>query len=338
MNELDVLKRFRENVPEPSTDAWLRARAAIEAARAERYQPPAHPTVPHRRYPRRQRRVAVVGLGIAVAVATVGVTLALATQGPSAPVGHPDSGGRAIARPDAAAIRAHLVDVLSGKQDTIFHTQSSTKIPGQPTSTAEEWDYPWNGQPGQTVRQAGSGSVGGTLQNKWSLAFTVPVGGPPTNINAPGPGAACNVSGQRIDVDITNQTWQPSEQSCVALSPGLDTVAFVDTRTGQLISNITTLVADRLLQVVGYPTVDGQPTIELRSDMHGALAFNLWVNAGTYLPVQSVTTEPTGDPNPGKTSTTVDQYSFLSPTPANLAYLHVAVPTGFRKITSPGKG
>ena len=40
MNELDVLKRFRDDVPEPSTDAWLRARAAIEAARAETSEPP----------------------------------------------------------------------------------------------------------------------------------------------------------------------------------------------------------------------------------------------------------------------------------------------------------
>lgn len=35
MNELDVLKRFREDVPDPSTDAWLRARAAIEAVRGD---------------------------------------------------------------------------------------------------------------------------------------------------------------------------------------------------------------------------------------------------------------------------------------------------------------
>jgi hypothetical protein len=65
---------------------------------------------------------------------------------------------------------------------------------------------------------------------------------------------------ERIDVDYTNQTWQPLEQSCVALSPGLHTVAFVDPATGQLISNIKTLVAEGLLEIVGYPTLDGQPT------------------------------------------------------------------------------
>jgi hypothetical protein len=51
-----------------------------------------------------------------------------------------------------------------------------------------------------------------------------------------------------------------------------------------------------------------------------------------------VTTGPTGDANSGKTFTTVDQYSFLSPTQANLANLRVTVPPGFREIVSPEKG
>jgi hypothetical protein len=34
-DEIDVLRRFREEIPGPSGDAWLRARAAVAAARAE---------------------------------------------------------------------------------------------------------------------------------------------------------------------------------------------------------------------------------------------------------------------------------------------------------------
>jgi hypothetical protein len=33
--EIELLRRFRDEVPGPSTDAWLRARAAVAAARAE---------------------------------------------------------------------------------------------------------------------------------------------------------------------------------------------------------------------------------------------------------------------------------------------------------------
>jgi hypothetical protein len=340
MNELDVLKRFRDDVPEPSTDAWLRARAAIEAARAETSEVPTQ-LAPRRHYSRRyRRRVAVVTLGIAVTVASVAVGLALEKKDPRTLVAPSASSGRTSGlRPRAAVIRARLVDALSGETDAIFYTQSSTEVPGQPTSNGEEWDYPWNGQPGQVVRQAGSDSVGGTVENTWSLTFTVPASGASNNsASTASLGAACNVAGQRIDVDFTNRTWQPSEQSCVALTPGLDTLGFVDPATGHLISNVKTLVADGLLQVAGYPTLDDQPTVELKTDTHGATTLDLWVNASTYLPVESVTTSPTGDPNPGKTSTTVDQYSFLSPTQPNLTNLQVTIPPGFREIVSASGG
>jgi hypothetical protein len=340
MNELDLIKRFRADVPEPSTDAWLRARAAIAAARAETFESPAQVAPVRRGSPRHRRRLAVLALGITVVIATVGVTLALTKHGPNAPVARSDSSSRTTVRSRAGAIRARVVDALGGETGTILYTQSSMQVAGQPTSNGESWDYPWNGLPGQIVRQAGSGSVGGAVQNKWSLTFTVPSGGATSN-SAPTtpPGATCNVSGQRIDVDFTDQTWQTSEQSCVALTPGLDApAAFVDPMTHQLISNIKTLVADGLVHVVGYPNLNGEQTVELNSNTPGVTTLDLWVSARTYLPLQSVTTGPTGDPNPGKTWTEVDQYSFLSPTQANLANLQVTVPPGFREIVNAPKG
>lgn len=36
MNEIEWLQRFRDDVPEPSTDAWVRARAALTAVKHER--------------------------------------------------------------------------------------------------------------------------------------------------------------------------------------------------------------------------------------------------------------------------------------------------------------
>lgn len=91
------------------------------------------------------------------------------------------------------------------------------------------------------------------------------------------------------------------------------------------------MIADGLLREVGHQTVNGQPAIEFRSVTHGILTLALWVNASTYLPLRAVTTGPTGDPNPGKTWTEVDQYTFLSPTPANLAHLRITIPPGFSK-------
>jgi hypothetical protein len=51
----------------------------------------------------------------------------------------------------------------------------------------------------------------------------------------------------------------------------------------------------------------------------GPTRLDLWVSADTYLPVQSVTTAPTGAAR--NTGTTVSQYSFLSPSQSNLANL-----------------
>jgi hypothetical protein len=78
--------------------------------------------------------------------------------------------------------------------------------------------------------------------------------------------------------------------------------------------------------------------VELKTHTLGASTLDLWVNATSYLPVQSVTTRLTGDPDPGKTSTTVDQYSFLNPTQRNLAKLQVTAPPGFKEIVSSEKG
>jgi hypothetical protein len=203
--------------------------------------------------------------------------------------------------------------------------------------SGEEWDYPWNGKPGQVVRQANSYVLGGTLQGKSSLAFRVPA----TSRSTEASGLACNVAAQRIDVDFTNQTWHTSQQSCVALTPGAETSEFSDPKTHQPISDIRTIVADGLLDLVGYSTVDGQPTVELTSGAQGATSFDLWVNASTYLPVQLMatgSTSPVGDPNPGKTWTTFDHFSFLSPTQSNLANLQVTVPPGFKETASPEGG
>lgn len=335
MNELDVLKRFREDVPDPSTDAWLRARAAIEAVR-ETSEQPTQVESPHRGGSRSRRRLAVVSIVVAVAAATIGIALVLTEPSARGP-GAPSSRNQASVRPPAAVVH-RVVDALSVNTHTILYTQSFSVTPGLPDTENEEWDYPWNGPPGQVVREAGSASVGGIVQRKWGLTFTVPDGGTGNSGTSTAPlGDACGVTGKRIDVNFTNRTSITSPQSCVNLSPGLNTgVAFDDPKTGQPVSNIKTVVADGFLHVVGYPTVDGQPTVELKSATLGVRVIStlaLWVNANTYLPLQSVDTSEGTGPDNG-TTTTVNHYSFMSPTQENLANLSVTAPPGFTESAS----
>ena len=333
MNELDVLKRFRDDVPEPSTDAWLRARAAIATVSDEVADPPKreHSLPSRSRHPRRV--VAVLGACLAAALVAAGVLWIDRAPNTRVAISHSKSPS-AGQHPGPAVIRARVVDALSGGSDTILYTRSSIDVPGQPTRTNQEWDYPWGGQPGQTVRETGSSSVGADLQSEWSLSFTIP---PAAATTGPDSGVACNVSAQRIDVSFTDQTWQSSQQSCVASTPGLNTtLGFVDPKTHQDTSNIKTLVAQGLLQVAGYPTLSGEPTIELKSNTQGVSTLDLWVSASTYLPVQSVTTGPS--PTAGQAATQVDQYTFLSPKQTNRANLQVTIPTGFREVVTSEKG
>lgn len=335
MNELDLLERFRTDVPEPSTDAWLRARAAIAAAQEEESTESAQSST--RKGSR--RRVAVAAVGVAFAVAAIVVALLFTAPPARPPATRPTHGSGVSASPTAGVVRARVVDALTADSDTILYTQSSTTVPGQATLNNEEWDYPWNGQPGQAVREAGSASVDGTVQSGWSLSFTVPPTGSTGSTTSSVPlGTACGVSAQRLDVNYTNRTWQSSDQSCVNLTPGLNAPgAFIDARTGQVVSNIKTLLEDgSLLQVVGLQSADGNRTFELQATTPGPTTLELWVNADTYLPVQSVTTGPAGAP--GNTGTTVSQYSFLDPNQSNLANLTLTVPPGFTQTFSSQKG
>lgn len=69
MNELDLLERFRDDVPEASTDAWLRAQAAIAAAQDEESTGPEPSSI--RKGSRRRATVAVAGVVFAVAAIVV---------------------------------------------------------------------------------------------------------------------------------------------------------------------------------------------------------------------------------------------------------------------------
>jgi hypothetical protein len=89
---------------------------------------------------------------------------------------------------------------------------------------------------------------------------------------------------------------------------------------------------------VGHYTVDGNAIFDGQASLklvsmststgpHPATQLNtLWVNAATYLPIQSTS-------NGHLTERTI--FSWLPRTPSNAAVLNVMVPTGFRQIAPP---
>src|SRR5258708_6072411 len=102
--------------------------------------------------------------------------------------------------------------------------------------------------------------------------------------------------------------------------------------------------------VAGTMRLQGRPAIELtwsrRFGPNIVMTTRLWVDARTYLPLQSVTTRWIGHPHlqvngkrvaPGRRlalSTDTTQYHILPATPANLALLPPPTPSGFTR-TAP---
>jgi hypothetical protein len=198
MNEIDLLKAFRDDMPEPTTDAWVRARAAIAAAGAE-----SGGTGTGRTRIRWLRPLYVVTLALVAAVAAA--SGALLSQRPSSA----DAGA-------LDAVRAMVADAIRGGADNIVLTQSRTVLSNGTVYTGVSWDYPWTGEPGSTVSQTGLELEGGSPIRGWALWFTVPQS---SRLSA---GSDCQLTPHGTTVDYTYHTWQAAPPPCVMLPPGLD--------------------------------------------------------------------------------------------------------------------
>jgi hypothetical protein len=86
-------------------------------------------------------------------------------------------------------------------------------------------------------------------------------------------------------------------------------------------------IANGYWRVLQRTRLEGQPGLELSEtgrgpDIYEPLPTLLWVNARTYLPIRMVN-------GVGHSSVTTFEWSFLRPTPANLALLRVPIPPGY---------
>jgi hypothetical protein len=292
MNEIDLLKGFRDDMPEPTTDAWVRARAAIAAARAES-DPPRKAAV------RWFRPLYAVTLTVVAAVSAIaGVLLS------RAPVS-PGSAAPAPAVATSPAFRTKVAAAIQSYANIIVFTQSTTQLSNGTVYNGYSWDYPWTGRPGNIVQQAGMEFEGGAEMSGWALSFVVP----PRNKLSAGNDNQCHLTPHGVTVDYTDHTWQSAPPPCVTLPPGLDMLV-------------------PTLKIVGYPSVDGQKTIEFQSATSKNGTFTVWISYITYLPLQSQTTE--------KDWTEREQYTFERPTTANQAKLSLAVPDSFTETPVQG--
>jgi hypothetical protein len=128
--------------------------------------------------------------------------------------------------------------------------------------------------------------------------------------------------GSAFFIDYGGREWWTRSNEGVTCEPLTPQTIEYDVTTGQY-------------TVAGHATVDGQPSLKLVSTgtstgLHPVTTLTtLWVNATTYLPIQSTST---GHLN------TATIFTWLPGTATNTAMLNVKIPSGFRQVATPPTG
>jgi hypothetical protein len=314
-DEIELLRRFIDETPGPSTDAWARARLAVAAARSE--EEPAGRR-PSRKPGRRRRRLLAITAGAAVAVAVAGL---LAVLLPEPPV---STGGQQIR---TAAYVTRIERALAHpRQDTLVGYARTVYPPGtvlRPTAgltagpgSGSRWRV------GSTVTWAYQGSLK-------TSAFTA-AGRPVFTERTTQAGGATRT----LAVIYANATWwrrasvpaSPGSRtpSCPAgITPGLTIIA----RWASFIRNELRCGGYRM---DGRQRIDGIDAVKLTG---GKVLVALWVNPATYLPVRVIS--GFGGGAGGARGRGQTDFRWVSPDQTTLSQLSVRVPEGFRQVPPP---
>jgi hypothetical protein len=255
------------------------------------------------RLPRRPALRAGLALGAAGAVTAVAVIAAVA-HGPA-------TRATSIAAP---ALRTRLLAAIDSASGDILYTHGGPAGGGTWLSPA----YP---QPGQKVhfRILGLGSDG-LVYKDGEYSFTMPAQTePPSSYIADFDQGGLQLSGTDLVVNHFRHVWGVWHGQFVLGFP-LDA------------AGIRAEIASGQFTVVGPTVLNGQQAIELKVNVPPSseapphtTAATLWVDATTYLPLQQYVRMSNGEQD-------VQDYTFLPPTPENLARLRPVIPAGYRQV------
>ena len=305
----------------PDTDAVLRA-VRTGPRRVQRGG-----LAPWRRGPR-----LILSIGAAAAAAALAIALL-----PLLPDVGPGGITRAVSSglPTATSVaKAMLTAFDSVSSDVEYETQTGM-VHGAAVDVYRTWSWPAQPVPGQ--RQVGRTLFSGTsptgstvkLIEDRQVAFVTP----------PDAGAA---RGQ-----VTMVCFRGSGQTGCGWGPA-NTPAGTWSRFTALVSSTSDVgarglfnpaalvrgIANGAWRVVARTRLDGQQAIELSETGRGTAIIEpmptlMWISAQTYLPIRLVS-------GAASTGMTVEDFSYLPATPANLALLRVPIPAGYPRST-PGR-
>jgi len=219
-----------------------------------------------------------------------------------------------IAAP-ASALRTRLLAAIDTTSGDILYAHSSQAAGGG------TWQWPAYPQPGQEVHLRILGlDSDGTVFKDGEYSFTMPPG------NDAGSGISdldqggLQLSGSLMAVNHFRHIWGVRHGQFVLGFP-LDA------------AGIRAEIASGQFTVVGPTELNGQQAIELQINVPAnneapphVTAARLWVDATTYLPAQESLLMSDGQQD-------VSDYTFLPPTPQNLANLRPAIPSGYTQVS-----
>jgi hypothetical protein len=307
-DEIDLLRQFRDETPGPSTDAWLRAQSAIEAARVEE-----QPAL--RRLRLRLGRPQLLA-AVAVAASLVAAVLVASSGGPSAQQIQTMAYLTRIEHALAVSGQANLV----GYTRTVYSAGLSAEVvpgglevvPSTPERAAAGpvWHV------GSIVRLtyqniallSGYSSTGRLL---FRQTVTAELGQPAT-----------------LAVIYADSTWWRSagatgpDRGHVRVSAACSASAPI--AAGGWPVFIRNQLRCGFYAMAGRQRVNGVNAIKITGTGAGPAGIRaLWVNPKTYLPVRVVAAAFQTD------------FRWLEPGPSTLAQLKLVVPAGFRQVKPP---
>jgi hypothetical protein len=325
IDEIEVLRLFRDEMPGPSTDAWARARSAVAAARSE--EEPARPPCswpPRSRGPGRWRLLSVAGVA-----AAVGGLLALVL--PASPVTRAPGDASVQRARETAYVVSRVAQALSARAQHNFVGYARTELPPGSVVAARAGHVQVTLGSGAGPRQSAGSVV------SWSYRGT----GKITEYTATGRRVldekiTTGAAGARVSVGVNYRdgTWWrtvagPPPGPPVPPRPSAPVRCGTDGRDAAVGSGDWAALIHAELGCGRY-TADGRQRVDgidaIKIAGRNGLAV-LWVDPATYLPVRALLAFAQERPQ--------TDFRWLSPAQASLALLNVLVPASFRQVPAP---
>ena len=230
--------------------------------------------------------------------------------------------GPATKAPVAApALRTRLLAAIDTASGDILYAH------GGPAPGGGTWQWPAYPQPGQEVHfhVLGLGSDG-TVFKDGEYSFRMPSGNDPassylSDLDQGG----LRLSGTLLAVNHFRHVWGVWHGHFI-LGFGLDP------------AGIRAEIANGQFSIVGRAELHGQPAVELEIKVPASneapphvTAERLWVDATTYLPMRQYLRMSNGEQN-------ITDYTYLPPTPGNLAKLRPQIPPGYTHVSGDSAG